>query len=95
MANAVSLVNLAKTETKSVAVEVLLGDLQENKIPSFEREGWQSQPSLSKLGILLIRRSLAGGHRYTVALAPDEPLLHSLLALFLARFRGHSDNILL
>jgi len=24
----------------------------------FEREGWQSQPSLSKMGILLIRRSL-------------------------------------
>jgi len=32
--------------------------LQENKIPIFEREGWQSQPSLSKIGILLIRRSL-------------------------------------
>jgi len=32
--------------------------LQENKIPSFEREGWLCQPSLSKLGILLIRRSL-------------------------------------
>jgi len=35
-----------------------LGDLQENKIPIFEREGWQSQPSLSKIGILLIRKSL-------------------------------------
>jgi len=32
--------------------------LQENKIPIFEREGWQSQPSLSKMGILLSRRSL-------------------------------------
>jgi|GEM_PF-4188134 len=36
----------------------VVGDLQENKIPIFEREGWQSQPSLSKIGILLIRRSL-------------------------------------
>jgi len=32
--------------------------LQENKIPIFEREGWLCQPSLSKIGILLIRRSL-------------------------------------
>jgi len=33
--------------------------LQENKIPIFEREGWLCQPSLSKIGILLIRRSLS------------------------------------
>jgi len=32
--------------------------LQENKIPIFEREGWLCQPSLSKIGILLIRSSL-------------------------------------
>jgi len=36
----------------------ILRNLQENKTPIFEREGWQSQPSLSKIGILLIRRSL-------------------------------------
>jgi len=32
--------------------------LQKNKISIFEREGWQNQPSLSKMGILLIRRAL-------------------------------------
>jgi len=37
-----------------------LGDLQENKILIFEREGWLCQPSLSKMGILLSRRSLDG-----------------------------------
>jgi|GEM_PF-2096862 len=41
------------------ALRVLLRDLQENKIPIFEREGWLCQPSLSKMGILLIRRSLS------------------------------------
>jgi len=39
--------------------------LQENKIPIFEREGWQSQPSLSKMGILLSRRSLSTRRRNT------------------------------
>jgi|GEM_PF-7041394 len=33
-------------------------ELQENKIPIFEREGWQSQPSLSKMGILFSCNSL-------------------------------------
>jgi len=36
----------------------MLRDLPENKIPIFEREGWLCQPSLPKIGILLIRRSL-------------------------------------
>jgi len=31
-----------------------LRDLQENRIPIFERAGWRSQPALSKIGILLI-----------------------------------------
>jgi len=38
---------------------LVLRDLQENKIPIFEREGWLCQPSLSKIGILLIRRFLS------------------------------------
>jgi len=38
---------------------IILRDLQENKIPIFEREGWLYQPSLSKMGILLSRRSLS------------------------------------
>jgi len=33
-------------------------DLRINKIPIFEREGWQSQPSLSKIGILFSCKSL-------------------------------------
>jgi|GEM_PF-2105508 len=43
------------TNTDSV---VQVRDLRINKIPIFEREGWLCQPSLSKIGILLIRRSL-------------------------------------
>jgi len=30
----------------------MFGDLRINKIPIFERAGWQSQPALSKIGIL-------------------------------------------
>gem|GEM_PF-3046794 len=44
----------------SYYASIAFRDLQENKIPIFEREGWQSQPSLSKIGILLIRKSLMG-----------------------------------
>ena len=33
-------------------------DLQENRVPIFKREGWLCQPSLLKMGTLLIRRSL-------------------------------------
>jgi len=36
----------------------ILRDLRLNKIPIFEREGWQSQPSLSKIGILFSCKSL-------------------------------------
>jgi len=35
-------------------------DLRINKIPIFEREGWQSQPSLSKIGILFSCKSQNG-----------------------------------
>jgi|GEM_PF-6680946 len=37
---------------------LLIRDLRINKIPSFEREGWLCQPSLSKLGILFSCKSL-------------------------------------
>jgi len=41
-----------------MVVGLFLGDLRINKIPIFEREGWQSQPSLSKIGILFSCKSL-------------------------------------
>jgi len=44
-----------------------LRDLRINRIPSFEREGWQSQPSLSKLGILFSCKSL----RITYEIKPE------------------------
>jgi len=56
-------------------------DLQENKIPIFEREGWLCQPSLSKIGILLIRRSLIGLSEYQA----DAPFEASTLVLFRKR----------
>jgi len=37
----------------------VLRDLRINKIPIFEREGWQSQPSLSKIGISFSCKSLS------------------------------------
>jgi len=40
-------------------ISLVVRDFQENKIPIFEREVWLCQPSLSKIGILLIRRSLS------------------------------------
>jgi len=37
---------------------LLIRDLRINKIPIFEREGWQRQPSLSKIEILFFFKSL-------------------------------------
>jgi len=43
---------------KSLERSKKLRDLRINKIPIFEREGWQRQPSLSKIGILFSCKSL-------------------------------------
>jgi len=57
--------------------------LQENKIPIFEREGWQSQPSLSKIGILLIRRSLKSSGILVSAISEIHILYLKFLQIFL------------
>jgi len=47
----------SRTQNQGFSI-FLLRDLRLNKIPIFEREGWQSQPSLSKMGIFLLRNLL-------------------------------------
>gem|GEM_PF-1584928 len=59
---------------------LVLMDLPENKIPMFEREGWQNQPSLSNIGILLIRRSLS---RMITAIKPRKLQKNWILCGFL------------
>gem|GEM_PF-2778792 len=64
-----------------IAVIILVRDLQENKIPIFEREGWLYQPSLSKIGILLIRRSLKTRGEWGRCPHAGVPPLHPVLRI--------------
>lgn len=53
-----------------------------------------TQPAEIETKTVDVQILLMGGHQYTVTLKSDEPLLRSLLAVFLARFNGKSDNVL-